>query len=267
MVMLGETTAVYPHKLRRLYWPFLELAQSCRHIVGTVAGSFHADERRYTIPRFTVLGPARSVQQRIGIFALVHGDEPAGAAALLLLLQTLRQQPDLAAGYDIVVYPVCNPTGYEDGTRYNRTGIDLNREFWRGSVQPEVGILEEELRNGAFDGIIALHSDDTCSGLYGYTHGRVLNENLLRPALQASSAELPLDGRPTIDGFPAKSGLICDCFKGILAPPPRQNPRPFEIIFETPARALAEQQARAAHLALLSILENYRKFMAYAQDL
>ena len=267
MVMMSATTAVYPQKLRRLYWPFLGLAETCRHIIGTVAGTFQAGEQRYTIPRFTVLGPAGAAQKRIGIFALVHGDEPAGTAALLLLLQTLAANPALATGYDIVVYPVCNPTGYEDGTRHNRGGLDLNREFWHGSTQPEVQILEEELRAQGFDGIIALHADDTCHGLYGYTHGRVLNENLLLPALRASSAVLPLDHRPTIDGFAAKESLICDCFAGVLAPPPGQKPRPFEIIFETPAHALAEQQAAAAHLALLSILENYREFMAYAQDL
>lgn len=40
MVMMNETTAVYPRKLRRLCWPFLALAEGCREIVGTVAGSF-----------------------------------------------------------------------------------------------------------------------------------------------------------------------------------------------------------------------------------
>lgn len=267
MVSINATSAVYPHKLRRLFWPFLGLAESCRHIVGTVAGAFQVGENHYTIPRFSVLGPVATGHKRIGIFSLVHGDEPTGTAALLRLLQSIAVNPALATGYDLVVYPVCNPTGYEDGTRHNRHGLDLNREFWRDSSQPEVRILEEELRTQAFDGIIALHADDTCDGLYGYTHGRVLNENLLVPALRASSAVLPLDSRRVIDGFPAKNGLICECFSGILAPPPEQKPRPFEIIFETPAHALAEEQSAAGHLALLSILENYRAFMAYAQDL
>jgi hypothetical protein len=265
--MIADPAAVYPHKLRRLYWPFLGLAESCRHIVGTVAGSFDCEGKRYTIPRFTVLGPAGPAHKRIGVFALVHGDEAAGALALLRFLETLAEDTALATGYDVVLYPVCNPTGYEDDTRHNRNGFDLNREFWHDSVQPEVKILEEELRTRAFDGVIALHADDTCTGLYGYTHGRVLNESLLLSALRASSRVLPFDRRTTIDGFAAKGGLICECFPGILAPPPEQEPRPFEIIFETPAHALAEQQAEAAHLALLSILENYREFMPYAQDL
>ncbi|MEJ1972212.1 MAG: hypothetical protein WDM96_06990 [Lacunisphaera sp.] len=74
---------VYPHKLRRIYWPFLALAEVCREVVGTVAGSFEYDAKRYTIPRFVFHGPATSTPPiRLGLFALVHGDEPAGALGL-----------------------------------------------------------------------------------------------------------------------------------------------------------------------------------------
>ncbi|HTQ31379.1 MAG TPA: succinylglutamate desuccinylase/aspartoacylase family protein [Opitutaceae bacterium] len=269
MVMLDNPVQVYPHKLRRLYWPFLGLAESCREIIGTVAGSFRWDkDRRYTIPRFTFLGAhGQAPQKRIGLFALVHGDEPAGAAALLKLLQTLAGSPDLARNYDLVCYPVCNPTGYEDDTRSNRFGTDLNREFWRDSEQPEVRILEQELRTQAFDGIIALHADDTSEGLYGYAHDRLLNEQLLAPALRAAERLLPRDCRTLIDGFAARDGILDDCFEGVLAPSPEQKPRPFEIIFETPAPAPVERQAEAAHAALLAILAEYRAFIAWGQDI
>jgi len=266
--MTPTITTDYPHKLRRLYAPFLGLAETSREVIGTVAGRFYEDTRYYTIPRFAFFGPPTSVpQRRIGLFALVHGDEPAGAYALLRLLQTLADRPALATGYDLVCYPICNPTGYEDGTRHNRAGRDLNREFWRDSDQPEVRILEEELAAQNFDGIIALHADDTSDGLYGYAHGRVLNENLLIPALRASERVLPRNHGSVIDGFAAWAGVIGDCFKGVLAPPPEQHPRPFEIIFETPARALLEQQVAAAAIALETILLEYRGFIAYAADL
>jgi len=162
-------------------------------------------------------------QKRIGLFALVHGDEPSGAFALLKLLDTLAGRPALAAGYELVCYPVCNPTGFEDDTRHNRSGFDLNREFWRGSRQPEVLILERELATQGFDGIVALHADDASDGLYGYAHGRVLNENLLVPALRASERVLPRNCGCVIDGFRAADGIICDCFTGVLAPPPAQS--------------------------------------------
>jgi protein MpaA len=262
------TQPVYPHKLRRLYWPFLALAEVCREVVGTVAGSFEVEEKRYTIPRFVFHGPATSTPPiRLGLFALLHGDEPAGALGLQHLLNALVNDPAPARGYELTVYPLCNPTGYEDNTRHNRAGLDLNREFWRGSAQPEVQIIEAELRERHFDGIIALHADDTSDGLYGYTQGRVLNENLLVPALRACEHVLPVNVGPVIDGFSATKGLVAECYKGILAPPPDQRPQPFEIIFETPAAAPMTQQIEAISCALHSVLAEYRGFIAQGANL
>jgi hypothetical protein len=249
--------------------PLAALAEDCPRFTGAVAGSFHEGGRQYPLPRFCWSGEPRGgfPPIRLGLFALVHGDEPAGALALVRLLEFLAQDPAPAAGYELVIYPVCNPTGLEDGTRENRRGRDLNREFWRESTEPEVRILEAELRRQNFDGIIALHADDTSDGLYGYAHGRVINENLLVPALHASERVLPRNCGPVIDGFSARNGIIGDCFQGVLAPPPDQKPRPFEIIFETPARAALEQQAEAAQVALLTILGEYRGFIAHAANL
>jgi len=268
MVMLRSPDFVYPHKLRRLYWPFLALAEESRAIHGTVAGSFDSAGHRYTIPRFVFRGPpAGGSLLRLGLFAAVHGDEPAGAVALGRFLAHLVDDPALATGYELVFYPLCNPTGYEDGTRLNRAGFDLNREFWRDSELPEVRILEHELRAERFDGIIALHADDTCEGSYGYSHGRALDDALLRPALVAAERVLPRDGRPRIDGFAAREGIVCDCFPGILAPPPDGAARTFNLIFETPARAPLELQVAANVAALAAILATYRGFIAYAQNL
>jgi hypothetical protein len=268
MVMLNPADCVYPHKLRRLYWPFLALAEVCPDLIGTVAGSFEVDDKRYTIPRFVFHGPATSVEpMRIGLFALVHGDEPAGALAMQCLLNRLVDDPAPAAGYELSFYPLCNPTGYEDETRHNRAGLDLNREFWRNSALPEVRILEEELRTRHFDGIVALHADDTSDGLYGYSQGRLLNENLLVPALRASAGVLPLNPREIIDGFEAHDSVIKGCYCGILAPPPDQVPRPFEVIFETPARAPMTRQVEAACCALGALLAEYRGFIAQGMNL
>ena len=268
MVMLNTPEQVYPHKLRRLYWPFLALAEESRQIVGTVAGSFHSGGNRYTIPRFVFLGAEGSTPPlRIGCLAVLHGDEPAGALACQRLLEQLLAEPALGAGYELVIYPLCNPTGYEDGTRHNREGFDLNREFWRGSVQEEVQILERELRRERFDGLVVLHADDTSDGLYGYAHGRLLNEQLLRPALRHASRVLPINIGRTIDGFAAEEGVISDCFPGILAPAPEARPRPFEIIFETPALAPVTQQAEAACCAVRALLLEYRAFIAQGINL
>ena len=97
----------------------------------------------------------------VALFATIHGDEPEGAVAMARLLERLARQPALASGYALFFYPLCNPTGFQDDTRTARTGLDLNREFWRDSASPEVQLLETELRQGQFHGIIQLHADDT----------------------------------------------------------------------------------------------------------
>jgi hypothetical protein len=231
-------------------------------------GGFLHEDRRHVLPRFQFRGPdAGHEPVRLGLFAGVHGDEPAGCAALVRFVARLAADPARAAGYELFVYPVVNPTGYERGTRENHEGRDLNREFWRGSGQPEVQLLETELRARAFDGIITLHADDTCEGLYGYSHGRSLDELLLRPALMAGERVLPRDRRAVIDGFKAREGMIGECFQGVLSPPPEQQPQPFNLIFETPALAPFDHQVLANVEALDAILAHYRGFIAYAQGL
>jgi hypothetical protein len=263
-----QTIPPDPRSLRALLGPLLELAEQCPEIIGTMAGTFSVGGRRYGIPRFVFVGPATETPPiRLGLFAGLHGDEPAGCDALVDLLLELAENPAAGVGYDLVVYPVCNPTGYEDATRHNRAGLDLNREFWKSSAQPEVRILEAELRANRLDGLITLHSDDTSEGIYGYAHGRLLNEELLRPALRACEGILPRDPRANIDGFVATESMLCDCYPGVLSAPPEQEPKPFDLIFETPAGAPHARQVAATVSALKSVLSEYRRFIAFGQNL
>jgi murein peptide amidase A len=237
-------------------------------VLSQDAGVFCAAGRDYCIPRIRFLGPSAGHEPvRLGLFSGVHGDEPAGPAALIEFIRLLREQPHRAAGYDLWIYPTVNPSGCENGRRENWAGKDLNREFWRDSPEFEVRIIQRELRLGHFDGLITLHADDTCEGHYGYSHGGAVEDSLLRPALLAAERVLPRDGRSRIDGFEARDGVICQCFEGILAPPPDQHPRPFNVIFETPASAALELQVAAHVAALDAVLATYRGYISYAQGL
>ena len=262
MVELASPPQSRPN--REVLRPLWQLAELGREVAGAWAGGQGQDE----IARFRFRGPAASHPRiRLGLFAGLHGDEPAGPVALTRFTAALAADPRRAAGYELWLYPICNPGGCEKGVRENGNGRDLNREFWRGSTQPEVAILEAELRQRQFDGLITLHTDDTCEGLYGYAHGRVLNQALLKPALAAAERVLPRDRREHIDGFSASESVIHDCFPGVLAAPPEQHPRPFDLIFETPGKADFELQVQATVAALDSILAEYRGFIAYARDI
>ena len=226
---------------------------------------FRRQGRDFTLPHFIFNGPpAGGDIIRLGLFAAIHGDEPEGAWALTALIETLLDRPELAAGYQLHFYPVCNPTGYTSGIRASSSGTDLNRAFWRRSSEPEVWWLEHELITRRFHGLVSLHSDDTASGLYAYVRGAVFSETLARPALAAATRFIPVDPRPVIDGFAARSGLLDQCFDGVLAAPPAfLEPQPFEIIFETPQAVPPSLQVQAGHAALLGILDAYRGFLSY----
>ena len=230
-------------------------------------GSFHSSGRIYSVPRFTFRGPNSIDPIRIALFGAIHGDEPAGAVALSRFLLDLAQRPEQAESFELQVYPVCNPTGFEDGTRHSRTGCDLNREFWKSSSEPEIQILEQELKQGHFSGIVQLHSDDTSNGLYGFVKGHTLTQNLLRPALLAAGEILTRNVNATIDGFAARDGVIYDAYEGILAAPTRMDPVPFEIVFETPHAAPIDLQVQALVVAIRVILAEYRRLVSFAANI
>lgn len=231
-------------------------------------GEFHHGSCRYRLPRFVFRGPSGGGGViRLGLFAAIHGDEPEGAAALRDFLLRLDDEPALAQGYELYAYPVCNPSGLEDNTRHSRAGRDLNREFWHGSKEPEVYFLERELGVHQFAGLVALHSDDTANGAYAYVRGATLTEAIAKPALAAASEFLPLASGEIIDGFPARNGLISQCYEGVLSNPAELQPLPFEIIFETPQTLPITQQTAAAVAVLGTILREYREFIVYGENL
>ncbi|MCX8154940.1 MAG: succinylglutamate desuccinylase/aspartoacylase family protein [Verrucomicrobiae bacterium] len=220
------------------------------------------------LPRFIFLGPQTGADPlRIAIFAGLHGDEPEGVLAALELLERCARQPALAEGYCLYVYPLCNPTGLAAGTRESASGRDLNREFWRGSAEPEVQLLEAELRSHRLHGLIALHTDDTSPGFYGYASGASLSEHLLPPALAAAEKFVPLNRATIIDGFPARDGIIREGFPGVLHGPPDQSPQPFDVILESPRAGALPAKLEALAQAVLTLLAEYRQFIAYAANL
>ncbi|MEI9963314.1 MAG: succinylglutamate desuccinylase/aspartoacylase family protein [Limisphaerales bacterium] len=262
---------ISPSRLRSvadLIAPLDNIAARSPNLVANHDAKFEVDGETYELPRYLFIGPqGGDTPIRVGIFAAIHGDEPEGAHALVQFIKLLEARPEFAAGYALSIYPVCNPTGFEDNTRHSRRGKDLNREFWSNSNEPEVRLLQAELTSRSFNGIIALHTDDTSDGFYGIVRGATLTKHLIEPALQAAEKFLPRDARPVIDGFQARNGVIRDCYDGVLSAPPKVRPRPFEIILETPPAPPTYLKEMAFVVALKTILLEYRKFIAYAPNI
>jgi len=248
--------------------PLNEIASRSHSLIVNHGARFEAGGQSHELPRYLFIGP-KAVEDpiRIGIFAGIHGDEPEGVRAVVQFLQNINAKPELTEGYCLFVYPVCNPTGFENGTRHSYSGKDLNREFWKNSTEPEVKLLESELTSHMFHGIISLHTDDTSHGFYGFVNGSTLTEHLIKPALRAVEQFLPRNANAVIDGFRAHNGIIGEGYDGVPSAPPGIHPRPFDIILEAPKDA-AEQKKEAAFVqALQTILNAYRPFIAYASNL
>lgn len=222
----------------------------------------------YSLDQYLFVGPRGGGDYvRVGIFAGMHGDEVAGVHAAVEFLDVLAKNPELARGYEIYVYPLCNPTGFEDGTRHSRSGRDLNREFWTGARHPEVQLLERQIRTLRFDGMISLHADCDSEGLYAFALGAQVTQHVVEPALVAAEKIVPRNLDATIDNFTARNGLIRKGYQGMLCAAPEASPRPFEIVFETPQHAELEKQVEANLVFLRHALEQYLQLQAVGQDL
>jgi hypothetical protein len=263
-----EPAAPRRQSLRRLLAPlFRKVSESSRHWRAENVGSWTVEGDQYWMPRLVFRREGETPDFKLGIFAGIHGDEPAGVLALCDFVRALDSIPARGRGYELHVYPLINPTGLEDGTRHSRSGRDLNREFWRGSLEPEVGIIEREILAHAYHGYIALHTDDTSEGFYGFARGATLTEHLLRPALKTVERALPINRGGVIDGFHAVDGIIHSAYDGILSAPPGARPTPFEVILESPAAAPMHLQRAGFVLATAEILTHFRRLIAYGGDL
>ena len=248
-----------PPELRRLLLPLLLEVTKSPYLIADSIGMWRVGEQRFWMPRFIFQRTQRTKYRiKVGIFAGVHGDEPEAVLGLVDLVRGLNARPEVARDYRLFIYPVCNPGGLVDGTRCSRTGADLNREFWQDSPEPEVRLLEAEIRRQRFDGIISLHTDDTSDGVYGFSHCGAGTDDLLHDALKTAHHALPRCRSKLIDGFPATNAIVRKCYAGVLSAPLEQQPRPWEIILETPQRAPVHLQRQAFVLAIGMILARYR---------
>ncbi len=263
-----EKTVSQKRGLDRILSPLEQIAGNSTNLLSKPFGKFESDGHTYSLPRYIYLGDKGGGDViRVGIFATLHGDEPEGALALTRFVSALETNPEIAKGYALFIYPVCNPTGFEDNTRNSRSGKDLNREFWKNSTEPEVRLLETEVWTHALDGIVSLHADDTSDGLYGFVNGAVFSENLLEPALREAEHFLPRNRNEMIDGFKSREGIITEGYHGVLQAPRGLVRPPFEITFETPQKASLHRQVEANAAALQAILVEYRYLIAIAQNI
>jgi protein MpaA len=139
------------------------------------------------------------------VIASIHGSEPAGTPLVERLEAWLAANPNEWPGRRVVVVPQANPDGYESRERFNRNGVDLNRNFPAGNrverkthgatplSEPESQALMRALERFAPTRVVSLHQPLECVDYDGP------GEELAAAMSTAIGGKLPvnkLGGRP-----------------------------------------------------------------------
>lgn len=141
---------------------------------------------------------------RLYISAGIHGDEPAAPLAALRLIQENRWPENV----DIFLLPCLNPIGFTLNRRENADGIDLNRDYRSprsAEARAHIAWLERQPR---FDLYLCLHEDWEAHGFYLYEQNPDHRPSLAEKMIQAVQPLCPVDLSETIEGRPARGGII-----------------------------------------------------------
>lgn len=187
--------------------------------LGEVAEYGQVLEGGQSYPLFRITVPG---ERWLVITSGFHGEEPAGPLTLA------TQLPDVVAyakqrGVGLRVYPCINPSGFEDGTRYNRSGEKPNNDFLRYEVAPgewrgELNAGQDHLRWALYDGgpketkavrsdlarfrppdaALDIHQDNYLGGTatYAYTFG---DTSAYRPFMDAASRHVTVVRNQKVD--------------------------------------------------------------------
>jgi protein MpaA len=246
--------------VQKLLKPLLDLAEDSDYLIAGSVGEFLIGEHLFQIPRFAFIGPAGGGDTiRLGIFAAIRGDEPEGTEAVIKFLDRLEANPQLARGYHLYVYPVCNPTGFIAQTRNNSSSEDLSKHFWSGSPEPEIYYLERELGVLRFHGVISLHAKNHSDTFHLRANSEILNRDLIHPAIQATQGRFSA-AIPT-------SELDNSLPPNFLTAGDELDPAPFELHFNIPRNLPPLSRVNGTIHLLHSLLESYHSFLSIGQNL
>jgi len=170
--------------------------------LGEVAyGSFKAPVRLYSI--FNRSG----FKYKVFLSGGIHGNEPAGVETLALFIESLARDPALYGNVSFEIVPLINPWGWAHDVRFNRDGIDINRDLAPQRSQ-EAHIMAGYLKQDRYGLMIDHHEDPSASGFYMYQYA-MPSQELSRKAIAAVRAGgLPVEQNVNMVILKTDDGLI-----------------------------------------------------------
>ena len=130
--------------------------------------------------RLPSLGPKKL---SVIITAGVHGNEPCGPGAAMLLIDQLLTDPQLRKGVEFTIIPMANPRAYDANMRRTPENVDMNRVFLNDDNLPEeVKVIKDSIDPGSYDLALDLHSGKASRNGFWTLHRN--SESLLAPAIK-----------------------------------------------------------------------------------
>ena len=140
------------------------------------------------------------------VSAGIHGDEPAPLWALLEWFEAGDYQR--LGEVPILLFPCLNPWGIVENRRHDADDNDLNRLFDKFALTP-IQQIREAIAGECFRVGCCLHEDYDAQGAYLYDLNALGSSESAKAILKHSvTADVPIDGRKTIDGSRAVQGVV-----------------------------------------------------------
>ena len=166
-----------------------------------VYGNFKAHIKLYSICNRS------GFKYKVFLSGGIHGNEPGGVETLARFIESLARDPALYGNVSFEIVPLTNPWGWAHDVRYNRDGIDINRDLAPQRSQ-EARIVAGYLKENRYDLMIDDHEDPSASGFYMYQYA-MPSQALSRKVIAAVRAGgLPIEQNVNMVILKTEDGLI-----------------------------------------------------------
>ena len=170
-----------------------------------IAGYVNYGKDNY--PIFLFKHTSKTAIKTVVITSGHHGDEPFAVTTLLKWIQKFNPMENTE--FNIFVYPICNPYGYETSSRDNGARQDTNndKKFYKNSNVQELAILFDAYPVNV-DLILDVHGDTRKDTVFIYEHKSENLPSIAEKALIENDNILPYLKQKTLDTDKVINGVI-----------------------------------------------------------
>jgi len=208
-------------------------------------------------PIIAIMHIVKTAKKNIVIVSGQHGDEYFSVHILLKWIQQFNQE--LFKYYNVFIYPIVNPWGYETNNRMNGANQDTNdeRNFIKNSNVQELAVLYDNIPVSV-NLFMDIHADIGKERPYAYERKLENLPSLAEIALQDIKKILPYTKSKTIYKMRVNKGVINTpkCDEGIEVPMEKLGAE-YTIALELPGKANSQKRTLAGIAFINSILHRY----------